>query len=102
MKYGVITETPAAPSRSAILVRRMTSRVVSAPVPTKTGERPFTCAMVSTTTICFSRSSSRVELAGGAEYEDAVHAAREHEVDVIPQTGEVEFVIRRQRRDDRE
>ena len=32
-KYGVMTDTPSAPSRSAIFVNRTASRVVSAPVP---------------------------------------------------------------------
>ena len=58
MKYGVMTLTPAAPSFSAIFVSRTTSRVVSAPVPAYTGDRPPTCATVSATTLCFSRSSS--------------------------------------------
>lgn len=55
-KYGVMTDTPAAPSFAAIRLRRITSPVVSAPVPTYTFARLPTCATAAAVTACFSAS----------------------------------------------
>ncbi len=56
------------------------------------------CPTAAAVTACLSNSSR--ELSGGAEDEDAVDALAEEEVDVRPQTGEVEGFVREHRRDD--
>ena len=100
MKYGVITETPAAPSRSAIFVSRLTSRVVSAPVPRTPASGCRRGPRVRDDGVLLALGE-RVELAGCAQHEDAMHAASEHEVNVLSQGGQVEFLIRGERRDNR-
>jgi len=76
-----MTETPSTPSRSAMRVRRTASRVVSAPVPAYTGTRFADVGHRRGDHFLLLALVECVELAVGAEHEDAVYALGDEVID---------------------
>ena len=100
MKYGVMIDTPSTPSRSAIFVRRITSRVVSAPVPGINGNAVVDVSDGGGDDFLLFALIQSVKLAIGAEDEDAMNAVFDEMVEEPFQTGNVEVLVGQHRRGD--